>query len=162
MIKPLLQYFLRLFYPAFKKILPYEVYAYLAVGAANTALNIFLFVVIYQCILPQNVMHILGLNLASYTISLIIAFLVTVPTGFWLNRHFAFDRQNQGRDQTSTQLGKYFLVVLQGLGTDYLLLISLIMITDSNPTIAKLVSTLVVITINYLLQKHFTFKVKSL
>ena len=161
MIKPLLQYFLQYFYPAFKKILPYELYAYLAVGAANTALNIFLFAVIYQCILPQKVMPILGLGLASYTISLIIAFLVTVPTGFWLAKHFAFDRQNQGRDQTGAQLSKYFLVVLQGLATDYLLLIALIMVADSHPTIAKLVSTMVVLAVNFLLQKNFTFKVKS-
>ncbi|MDN3205623.1 hypothetical protein [Algoriphagus sediminis] len=38
--------FLQLFYPIFKKWLAYDVYAYLAVGALNTALNILLFAVL--------------------------------------------------------------------------------------------------------------------
>ena len=162
MLKKLIQYLLVLFYPLFKKVLPYQLYAYLAVGAANTALNIILFAIFYQFVLPQTSIVIYRFHMASYTVSLIIAFTATVPTGFWLAKHFAFNQKNNVDGQTAKQLCKYFLVVLQGLGSDYLLLVTLILFVGLHPTIAKVASTAIVLTFNFLLQKYFTFKLKEI
>lgn len=160
MLKKLIQYFLDLIYPLFKKVMPFQVYAYLAVGAANTALNIILFAVLYQFVLPAEGITLNGFTIASYTISLLIAFLITVPTGFWLAKHFAFN-QSSSEEKSGKQLGKYFLVVLQGLGSDYLILKGLIVFFNMHPTVAKIISTTIVLTMNYLLQKYFTFKEKK-
>jgi putative flippase GtrA len=132
------------------------------VGALNTALNIVLFAMMYQFILPQPGITIKGFLVASYTISLLIAFMLTVPTGFWLAKYFAFDQTNTVSENKNKQLGKYFLVVLQGLGSDYLILKGLIVFFDMHPTVAKIISTMIVLTLNYLLQKYFTFKEKKL
>ena len=152
-------YFLNIFYPIFRKWIPFQVYAYLAVGAANTLLNILLVAFFYELILPQKTFGFLGLELASYTIALILAFIITVPTGFWLSKHFAFVMAANNRSANQKQLLKYFLVVLQGVGSDYLILKLLIIYCGLQPTMAKFLSTIMVVTVNYLLQKYFTFRV---
>lgn len=160
MITSIIKATLRFFYPLMKRFLPYDLYAYLAVGAANTALNILLFALFYQ-VLPGEKISIFGLQMANYTLSLLIAFIATVPTGFWLAKYFAFHRENASKGQTSQEFGKYFLVVLQGLLSDYLLLLAFILLLHFHPTLAKVLSTVVVVAVNFLLQKHFTFKAKT-
>ncbi|SFN66567.1 Putative flippase GtrA (transmembrane translocase of bactoprenol-linked glucose) [Algoriphagus ornithinivorans] len=150
--------FLQFFYPIFKKWLAYDVYAYLAVGAINTALNIFLFAVLYEFILPKSGLDIGSYNIASYTLALIISFFATIPTGFWLSKNFAFKSVDVGKKKTGKQLFKYVLVVSQGLGSDYLILKGLIVFFSMEPTVAKIISTVIVLTVNFLLQKYFTFK----
>ncbi|MFC5624362.1 GtrA family protein [Algoriphagus winogradskyi] len=150
--------FLQLFYPLFRKWLAYDVYAYLAVGAINTALNILLFAVLYEFILPKEGWVILDYSIASYTLALLIAFFVTIPTGFWLSKNFAFKSAPSGGKKTTKQLFKYILVVGQGLGSDYLILKGLIVFFEMEPTLAKIFSTVIVLTVNFLLQKYFTFK----
>ncbi len=160
MLKNTIQYFLELFYPLFRKLMTYEVYAYLAVGGANTVFNILLFALLYQFVLPEAGIMLYKFHFESYTISLVVAFLATVPTGFWLAKHFAF-KVNRNHGKTHNQLFKYFIVVLQGLGADYLLLLALITIVGLHPTVAKIFSTVIVVTVNFLLQKYFTFGLKT-
>jgi putative flippase GtrA len=161
MLKKVILQFLQIFYPLFKKLMPYQLYAYLAVGAINTVLNIALFAFFYQLVLPKEGCMLMGNNIASYTISLLMAFAITVPTGYWLAKHFAFNDQKVVDDASAKQLGKYFLVVLQGLLSDYLIMKGLIVFCKLEPTVAKIISTVIVLTFNYLLQKYFTFKTKT-
>ncbi|MCH7402266.1 GtrA family protein [Belliella kenyensis] len=150
--------FLQFFYPIFRKWLAYDVYAYLAVGAVNTALNILLFAILYEFVLPKTGLDIGSINVASYTIALIVAFFATIPTGFWLSKNFAFKSVDVGKKKTGKQFFKYILVVSQGLGSDYLILKGLIVFSTIQPTLAKIASTVIVLTVNFLLQKYFTFK----
>ncbi len=152
----LIQQFLQLFYTPFSKWLPFEIYAYLAVGAANTLLNILLFTLFYEVILPKQTFDFTLFAIESYTLSLLIAFVLTLPTGFWLSKTFAF--LNAQSSQTAWQFSKYFLVVLQGLLSDYLVFKLCIVFLAMDPVGAKITSTFLVISINYLLQKYFTFK----
>ncbi len=152
----LIQYTLQFFYPPFKRVLPFEVYAYLAVGGANTLLNIFLFGLFYEVLLPKGAFDLSLFSIESYTISLLIAFLITIPTGYWLSKNFAF---TSGKKPTSFhQFLKYFMVVLQGLISDYILFKIGIVWIGLEPTISKIVSTVLVISLNYILQKYYTFK----
>ncbi|WP_343561426.1 GtrA family protein [Sphingobacterium sp.] len=157
----IITFFLNFFYGLFKKFIPYQLYAYLAVGALNTALNILIFALSYHFLLPKGGISIAGIHFESYTISLVIAFLITVPTGFWLARTFAFEVGVTEKTDGSKKLIKYFLVVLQGLGTDYLIMKTLIVIFQVEPTIAKIISTVITLSLNYLLQKYFTFVKKK-
>jgi putative flippase GtrA len=146
------------FFPSFRNILSFEVYAYLAVGAANTVLNISVFALFCQFVFPESGIVINYYFIASYTASLIIAFLITVPTGFWLSKHFAFANKS---GNAGKQLWKYFVIVLIGLFSDYLILRCLVISFNIQPTIAKIISTVVVLTANYFLQKYFTFRTKK-
>ena len=68
-------------------------------------LNIMLFAVFYQFILPTAGFIINGIPVASYTVSLMLAFALTVPTGFWQANHFAFRREEDTDEQTARKLG---------------------------------------------------------
>jgi putative flippase GtrA len=161
MLKKVIQHFLELFYPLFKRTFSFEVYAYLAVGGLNTAFNILIFAGLYQFVLPLRGFSIGDFVIPASTTSLMVAFIVTLPTGFWLAKHFAFRQDESKSTKTLWQLGKYFLVVLQGLATDYLLLMVLITWGGIHPIVAKVISTVVVLTFNFLLQKNFTFRVRA-
>ncbi|WP_296703388.1 GtrA family protein [Algoriphagus sp.] len=157
-LKKGIESFLQFFYPIFKKWLAYDVYAYLAVGAINTALNILLFAILYEFILPKDGWILADYLIASYTLALLISFFATIPTGFWLSKNFAFKSASSETKKTTKQLFKYILVVGQGLGSDYLILKGLIVFFEMEPTVAKIFSTVIVLTVNFLLQKYFTFK----
>lgn len=147
---------LELLYPPFKRLMNFSVFAYLSLGAVNTVLNIALFALFYQVILIKSEYVIFGRPIESYTISLVYAFLLTIPSGYWLAKHFAFKTENSA--STAASFIKYSMVVTQGLISDFLLMKLMIEVMDIHPTIAKVNSTVIVLTANYILQKYFTFK----
>lgn len=162
MLKHFIQQLLRLLYPFFKKLLPYQVFAYLAVGAANTILNIGLFVGSYRIIAHTIQVSLWGLdlNFLAVEIATIISFLLSVGSGFWLSKTFAFtDAGNEKKDKAK-QFGKYFIIALQGQFSDYLITKGLIIFLDLHPDFAYLISTAMMLLLNYFLQKYYTFKVK--
>lgn len=147
------------FYPLFRKFMTLQVFAYLFVGAANTFLNIAIFLV-FNIFIITSPMMVSGLgSIQPYTINLLIAFMLTVPSGYFLAGTFAF----QSLEKRNHKIGmmKYFLVVLQGLALDYLFMKAGIEFLGLNSNIAKIISTVIVLTINYLLQKYFTFREKK-
>lgn len=155
-MKQLIQALLEFFYPLFKRFMSFSVYAYLSLGAVNTALNILIFALFYRLLSSQSEYELIGFSLKSYTISLLAAFVLTVPSGYWLAKNFAFNTTTQ--TNPSRSFVKYTMVVLQGLLSDYLIMKILIEFAQVHPTAAKVASTVIVLTLNYLLQKHFTFK----
>jgi putative flippase GtrA len=163
MLKKFIQYFLDLFYPLFKKVMPFKVYAYLAVGAANTLFNIGLFTLFYLLIFHSTGLIVFGINLKilAVEIATIISFLLSVVTGFWLSKNFAFTDASNEKKETTKQFGKYFLVSLQGQFSDYLITKGLIIFLRIDPTIAYLISTFVMLVLNFFLQKYYTFKSKK-
>lgn len=149
MLKKFILQVLNIFYPLVKKILPFQVYAYLAVGAANTVLNIGLFIAIHSAL--DN--HRLAVEIAT-----LFSFTITVISGFWLNKNFAFADAPNAQKENVKQFGKYFLVSIQGQFLDYLITKGLIVLLSINPVVAYLISTIVMLTLTYFLQKYFTFK----
>jgi putative flippase GtrA len=163
MIPQLIHRLLKLFYPLVKKIMPYQVYAYLAVGAANTIFNIILFAVCYW-LLKSSQWSVAGVtvNMLSVEIATVISFAASVVTGFWLSKNFAFTNSGSGKKETQKQFGKYFLVSLQGQFADYLITKGLIVFLVMDGTVAYILSTIIMLILNYFLQKHFTFRRKKI
>ncbi len=153
MLKNYIHQLLKFFYPLVSKLILYQVYAYLAVGAANTLLNIGLFVVIYFAL--ANTM--LAVELAT-----VVSFAVTVITGFWLNKNFAFTDAANDKAATQKQFGKYVLVALQGQLSAYLLTKGMIVFLTMDASIAYFITAVFMLTLNYFLQKYFTFRKKKL
>jgi putative flippase GtrA len=128
------------------------VYAYLAVGAANTVFNIALFALLYMA---------LSETVFAVEAATIISFAITVATGFWLSKNFAFTEEGNDKKETSKQFGKYFLVSIQGQFSDYLITKGLIVFLFINPVIAYFISTFIMLTLTYFLQKYYTFRKKK-
>jgi putative flippase GtrA len=149
MVKKYILQLLNFFYPLVKKIMPFQVYAYLSVGAANTILNIALFVVCYLALSP---------TWPAVELATVISFVITVLTGFWLNKNFAFTDAANTAKENKKQFGKYFLVSLQGQFSDYLITKGLIVLLLINPVVAYFLSTFIMLVITFFLQKHYTFR----
>ncbi len=153
MLKNIIHTLLKFFYPLVKKLIPYQLYAYLAVGAANTVLNIGLFTVLFLT---------LDSSVIAVEVATTISFSITVITGFWLTKNFAFTSASNDKAATKKQFGKYFFVALQGQFSDYLITKGLIVVVLLHPTLAYLLSTFIMLILNYFLQKYFTFRNKKI
>ena len=150
---------LKFFYPLVKKVLPYQVYAYLAVGAANTLFNIALFSLVYRICKNTEVQY-SGIHIAAIAVeaATIVSFILSAFSGFWLNKNFAFSHSHTGKAETKKQFGKYVLIALQGQISAYLLTKGMIVLLDMNASLAYIITAVIMLTINYFLQKLITFR----
>lgn len=152
-MKALILRLLSIFYPLVKKLMPFKVFAYLSLGAINTLLNIGLFIILFQIFKASQF---------SVEIATVLSFGVTVLTGFWFSKQIVFSDSKEEMVNQKTQFVKYFLVSIQGQFSDYLITKGLIIFFIVPPTIAYVVSTAIMLIVNYFLQKYFTFRKRKL
>lgn len=150
------------FYPPFRKFVPLQTFRYIACGGGNTALDIFLYYISIHYLLPVH--EVSGEQIVSTPIgpmtphiaAFIIAFAITFPIGFYLNRFVVFTGSTlRGR----IQLVRYFMLVLACIGLNYFFIKLFVERFSFFPTVAKLLTTVIVVSFSYLTQKRFTFKV---
>lgn len=149
MLRSFILQLLKLGYPFFRRILPYQVYTYLSAGAMNTVLNIVLFMFCYHRLMAYSM---------AVEISTTISLAVTIFTGYWLQKNFVFGNADNERNQDNKQLVKYTLVALQGQISAYILTKAMILLLLLSPSIAYILTTILMLTLNYFLQKYFTFR----
>ena len=146
------------FYPLFKRFMPLQTFRYAACGGGNTVLGFILYTLSYKLIFKDESFDLGFYVIKSHNASLILAFLVNFPVGFFLMKYVVFvDSSIRGH----IQLLRYFFVFVSNLFLNYLLLDSLVVRLGVNAILAQVISTVIVIVISYLLQRHFTFKVKA-
>ena len=145
------------FYPMFKKILPQQTYRYAACGGFNTILDITLFFVSYNYILHKESVYFNSLNLtvSPHIGAFLIGFCVTFPIGFYMSRYVVFQ---QTETRKTTQLTKYFIVVMFCLILNYGFLKLFVDVFGWYPTPSKVLTTVFVVLFSYVSQKNFTFK----
>jgi putative flippase GtrA len=146
------------FYQPFKKWLPLQTFRYASCGGANTLLGFLLYTFSYKFMFREQVFNIGFYAFKPHIAALIFSFLINFPVGFMLMKYVVFvDSTIRGR----VQLFRYFFVFVSNLFVNYLMLKVLVEYVHMNAIIAQVISTVVVITISYLLQRHFTFKVED-
>lgn len=136
-------------FPIVKRLMPYQVYLYLFTGALNTFLNMLWFAVFVT---------LLGDYFLSVEVATIIALIVTVYTGFWFSKNFAFKQEEATNIERQNQFKKYVLVAIQGQVSSYLITKVLIVLLSFKPILAYILTAIVMLTTNYFLQKYFSFK----
>jgi putative flippase GtrA len=105
-----------------------------------------------------------GLDFSIYTIlcflstNYLIANVISVHCGilssFFLNRHFNFKR----KDKTWNRLLSFYVIGLLGLGLSSLILYIVVDIYDLNKIYSKLATVVLVALLQFVLNKHITFK----
>lgn len=144
------------FYPPFRRFMPLRTFRYIACGGGNTLLDILIYFVSYNFILQKQIVHTPIGAISPYIAAFIIAFAVSFPTGFYLNRNIVFTGSTiRGR----TQLGRYFLLVVACIALNYVFIKLFVERFGFYPTAAKFLTTIIVVSFSYLTQKKFTFKV---
>ncbi|MEJ7684900.1 MAG: GtrA family protein [Segetibacter sp.] len=139
--------------------MPLQTFRYAACGGANTLLDIFLFHEFESSFVKEGVVQIASFVMSPHIAALISAFCITFPIGFYFSRYVVFTESNvRGR----VQLIRYFSLVMACMALNYMFLKFFIEQLHIEPTLAKILTSVIVITFSYLSQKHFTFKVKKI
>lgn len=139
--------------------MPLQTFRYAACGGFNTLLDIALFAISINYIFTSEVVHFSSFAIKQHNAAFLAAFMVTFPLGFYFSRYVVFSESNlRGR----IQLFRYFLMVLACISLNYMFLTLFIEQFGIMPTLAKVFTTVIVVTFSYLSQKHFTFKVKTI
>jgi putative flippase GtrA len=146
------------FYPPFQKVMDIKTFRYLACGGGNTVLDIFIYFISYNFILDKNIVHLPFVAVSPHIAAFIISFSVTFPTGFFLMRNIVFTGSYlRGR----VQFIRYLLLVFVCILLNYIFIKLFVEHFGIYPTVAKILTTGIIITFSYITQRNFTFKTEA-
>lgn len=150
--------FIDIFYPPFRKLMPEQTFRYAVCGGANTVLGLFVFKILLVYFFKQNNVDIGFYVLKPHNAALFISFCLNFIVGFILMKFVVFvDSNLRGR----IQLFRYLLSFTLNLILNYFLLKIFVEMIGWKPFLSQCITTAIIITISYLSQKHFTFKIKN-
>lgn len=135
--------------------MPLQTFRYAVCGGSNTLLDIALFYISFNFILNKQILDLGFISLKPYNAALVMAFCISFPVGFLLNKYIVF---NSSYLKSHVQLFRYVLIVLANLFLNYAIINVLVQYMHFYPTIAKVFATVIIVAFSYLSQKHFTFK----
>jgi len=138
--------------------MPLQTFRYAACGGGNTLLGFLIYSISYTFLFHKQIVNLGFYAFEPHIAALILSFMVNFPVGFILMKFVVFvDSTIQGR----VQLFRYFFVFVSNLVLNYIFLKVMVEMLHINAILAQVISTAIVITISYLLQRHFTFKVNN-
>jgi putative flippase GtrA len=147
--------FIDFFYPPFSRLMPLQTFRYAACGGTNTLLDIFIFFISFNFILHKQDLQLGFITLKPHVASFLISFSISFPLGFFLMRNIVFTQSTlHGR----VQLFRYFVLVVICLLLNYIFIKLFVEQFHIYPTVAKILTTLIVVAFSYLTQKNYTFK----
>jgi putative flippase GtrA len=155
MVKTWITGFIDFFYPPFSKLMPVQTFRYAVCGGTNTLLDIFLYFISYHYILHERNVDLGLVTISPYILSFLMSFCISFPTGYFLNKNIVFPQSTLlGR----VQLFRYFVLVVICLGLNYIFIKLFVEQFHLYATVAKILTTIIVVSFSYLTQKNFTFK----
>lgn len=138
--------------------MPLNTFRYAACGGANVVLDITLFFVFYNFVFDKQVVDLGFIAFQPHIAAFLASFFITFPVGFLMSKYIVWtDSTIRGH----VQLFRYFLIVMMNLVFNYFFIKLFVEYWHIYPTIAKLMTTVLLIIFSYVSQKHFTFKVKN-
>lgn len=147
------------FHTPFRKIIPRETFRYGATGGFNTLLDILLYFICYNYILDKKIVDFQIVSVSPHIAAFLIVFPITFFTGFILAKYITFTNSEiRGR----VQLIRYMISVSGSIFLNYVFLKLLVEFGGLWPTLAKIITTVIVVIYSYFAQKFFTFKTSGL
>jgi putative flippase GtrA len=147
------------FYTPFRRFIPEETFRYAATGGFNTVLDIFLYFICYNFILDKQVINLHFVAISPHIAAFLIVFPITFFTGFLFAKFITFTNSEiRGR----IQLIRYIISVSGSIFLNYVFLKILVEFGGLWPTLAKIITTCIVVVYSYFAQKFFTFKTAGL
>lgn len=147
------------FYAPFQRFIPLETFRYAATGGFNTVLDITLYFICYNFVVDKHILDLGIVSISPHIAAFLIVFPVTFFTGFLFAKFITFTSSPvQGR----TQLIRYMISVSGSIFLNYFFLKVLVEFGGLWPTMAKVITTGIVVVYSYFAQKFFTFKTSGL
>jgi len=149
---------LDIFYPPFRKFMPLQTFRYAACGGINTLLGLIVYFIGYRYIFEKEVFDFGFFAFKPHIAALFLSFVVSFCVGFLLNKYIVFTGSNlRGR----IQLFRYGMSFVINLVINYLLLKLFVEILHWLAMPSQIITTIIIVTISYLSQKHFSFSTKK-
>ena len=134
-----------------------QLFRYGVCGVTNMALDTLWYYVIYHYIIALRYIDLGVVFVSPHIASLIIVFPITFLTGFWLNRHVAFQVTAY---RTRGQLIRYALSVVGAILLNYVLMKLFVEHCHIWATPSKMLTTVISSVYSFLAAKYFTFRTK--
>lgn len=147
------------FYQPFRKFISLETFRYAATGGFNTVLDIFLYFICYNFILDKHVIDFGIVAISPHIAAFLIVFPITFSTGFLFAKFITF---TTSVIKGKIQLFRYMLSVSGSIFLNYVFLKIFVEFVGLWPTLAKVITTCIVVVYSYFTQKFFTFKTARL
>lgn len=148
-----------LFYTPFQTLIPRETFRYAATGGFNTMLDISLYFICYNFVLDKRVIDLHIVSISPHIGAFLIVFPITFFTGFLFAKYITFTSSEiRGR----TQLMRYMFSVSGSIFLNYFFIKLLVEFGGLWPTLSKIITTVIVVTYSYFVQKFYTFKTTRL
>lgn len=142
-------------YTPFQRLLPIQTFRYAATGGFNTILDISLYFICYNFILDKRVVDMGIVSISPHIFAFLMVFPITFLTGFLLAKYITFSASEiRGR----TQFMRYILSVSGSIFLNYVFIKVFVEFVGLWPTLAKIITTIIVVIYSYFVQKFYTFK----
>lgn len=137
-----------------ERVISRQIFGYLLCGAANMVLDTLWYFLIYHYVVFEQNVDLGVVVISPHIAALIIVFPITFFTGFLLNRYVAFRATQQ---RSTKQLFRYALSVVGSILLNYALMKLFVDLCHVWPTIAKMLTTVIVAVYSYMAAKYFSF-----
>lgn len=137
-----------------ERVISRQMFGYFLCGAANMALDTLWYFLTYHYVVMERNVDLGIVVISPHIAALIIVFPITFFTGFLLNRYVAFRATQQ---RTTKQLFRYALSVIGSILLNYVLMKLFVELCYVWPTIAKMMTTIIVALYSFLAAKYFSF-----
>lgn len=144
-----------IFYPPFRRLMPLQTFRYAACGGMNTVLGLLAYYISFHYIFDKENYDAGFMVFKPHNAALFVSFIVSFIAGFLLNKYVVFTTSNlRGR----IQLFRYFISFFVNLVINYFLLKLFVEVLKREPFFSQVLTTVIIVTISYLTQKHFSFR----
>ncbi len=147
------------FYTPFRGYIPLETFRYAATGGFNTVLDIFLYFICYNFVIDKQVIDLQVVSISPHIAAFLLVFPVTFFTGFLFAKFITF---TNSPIRGHIQFARYMISVSGSIFLNYVFLKVLVEFGGLWPTLAKIITTGIVVIYSYFTQKFFTFKTARL
>lgn len=137
-----------------ERVISRQIFGYFLCGVANMALDTLWYFLIYHYVVFEQNVDLGVVVISPHIAALIIVFPITFFTGFLLNRYVAFRATQQ---RSTKQLFRYALSVVGSILLNYALMKLFVDLCHVWPTIAKMLTTVIVAMYSYMAAKYFSF-----
>lgn len=144
-----------LFYPLFSRFMPLHTFRYAACGGINTLLGLAIYFVCFYHLFNETVFDFGFYAFKPHMAALFVSSGASFVMGFLLNKYVVFTGSYlKGR----VQLFRYFLTFTFNLFINYILLKLFVEYAGWNAVFSQVLTICIVVSLSYVLQKHFTFR----
>lgn len=146
------------FYPPFKKLMGLQTFRYAASGGVNTVLGYVVFYIAFKFLFRAKPVDLGFYVFEAHSAALLLGFCFCFPFGFFLMKYVVFtDSKMKGK----VQLFRYLMLYLFNLGLNYILLRLFVESLRIYPTIAQVLTTVIIILFSYVAQRNYTFRIRN-